>query len=217
MCFYKYLSNKNNTIKLHCVVYIFFKKTLNMTVKGLYLYKDYVSEEQEDALLEYIDDQEWNTSLERLTQHYGFEYNYLTRTAVKPTTPIPEEFEYLQESIMDELCKIRKSENSSFDFNQAIVNRYQPNQGIGKHIDSLVFGSAIVSLSLGSDTIMKFRRGNKDVDVLLPRRSIVFLLGASRYYWSHEISRNVSYRYGGKIHENGIRTSITFRHYPIKT
>lgn len=188
-----------------------------MSIKGLYLFKDFITESEETDLLEYIGEQHWNGSIARKTQHYGFEYNYKSRTAAKPTTPIPKLFQLVIEDVEDKICSLRNSTDRSSKFNQAIVNRYLPNQGIGKHIDSKVFGSVIVSLSLNSDTIMTFRKGDEVKDVLLPRRSVVFLMGASRYSWTHEISKNKTYKHDGKTHKNGTRTSITFRHYPTKT
>lgn len=43
---------------------------------GLVLKLDLISEEEEEGLIAAIKQGNWNTSLKRRTQHYGYEYNY---------------------------------------------------------------------------------------------------------------------------------------------
>jgi hypothetical protein len=97
---------------------------------------------------------------------------------------------------------------------QAILNLYNPGDGISPHVDLLKrFGDGIMGISLGSGCVMNFRKEQKgneasimhtgDADELskclsisgdeeqwdlyLPERSIIVLSEDARYIWSHGI------------------------------
>jgi len=78
---------------------------------------------------------------------------------------------------------------------QAILNHYEPGEGITPHVDLLKrFGDGILGISLGSGTVMTFERVVGDAetlrsrhDVYLPERSIIVLTGEARYHWKHGI------------------------------
>ncbi len=72
---------------------------------------------------------------------------------------------------------------------QVIVARYRPGAGIGWHTDAPVFGPLVVTLSLGADWRMEFRRrtGDKAIRITLPRRSLLLLEGEARTHWQHRI------------------------------
>ena len=73
---------------------------------------------------------------------------------------------------------------------------------------------------MGSDAVMVFHSPAKPPikeNILLKRRSMVFLTGDSRHKWKHEIPKRKTYDVDGKRLKRGIRTSITFRHYPDPT
>lgn len=110
---------------------------------------------------------------------------------------------------------------------QAIINHYTPGEGITPHVDLLTrFADGIVGVSLGSGTVMTFRRvvdegsaselGEGDRwDVYLPERSVLVLTGDARYKWTHGIERRVI----DGVMDNGrpawierdVRVSITLR------
>jgi alkylated DNA repair dioxygenase AlkB len=166
---------------------------------GLQLIQDFITEEQEKHFLEQIESSEWNTSLKRRTQHYGFEYDYKSKTAAKKVTPLPE----WTEEICTKLHPFLKQHPE-----QMIVNEYKPGQGIGAHIDKTdAFGPVIVSVSLGSDIIMDLSCGDSKVPLLLPRRSALILEGEARYKWYHGIAQR-THDYGKA---RGTRVSLTFR------
>lgn len=61
------------------------KKLKVSKIDGLTLIEDFLSKAEEAELLRQIDASEWNTSLKRRTQHYGYEYNYTTKDcAINP-------------------------------------------------------------------------------------------------------------------------------------
>ena len=86
---------------------------------------------------------------------------------------------------------------------QAILNHYTPGEGITPHVDLLTrFADGIVGVSLGSGTVMTFRRvadegspgelGEGDRwDVYLPERSVLVLTGDARYKWTHGIEQRL--------------------------
>ena len=98
---------------------------------------------------------------------------------------------------------------------QCIVNEYRPGQGIGMHADHRDFGDVVASLSLGADWPMRFRlRSTRpyasgampgDEVAVLPRRSVLVLVGPARQRWMHGIDRLMSAR------ATATRVSATFR------
>jgi len=65
---------------------------VNPLIRGLEYIPDYISPEREKQLLDTIDRHEWDTSLRRRTQHYGYRYDYRART-VTPSMflgPLPD-------------------------------------------------------------------------------------------------------------------------------
>lgn len=115
---------------------------------------------------------------------------------------------------------------------QAILNLYQPGEGISPHVDLLRrFGDGIIGVSLGSGCVMQFAKTDtneeaSDVahhreqwDVYLPEQSVIVLSEEARYQWTHGIGKHkedyvsipdLNGSHGQWI-ERGVRLSITFR------
>eukprot|EP00963_Diacronema_lutheri_P013936 scaffold2848_cov352-Pavlova_lutheri.AAC.27 len=98
-------------------------------------------------------------------------------------------------------------------FNQMIVNKYSPGEGIKSHVDLPAFADGILSVSLGSSCVMVFRRlqGESREDVVLQRRDVLFMCGSARYEWEHGIPARESDEWGGDYHPRATRISLTFR------
>ncbi|KAG9126131.1 hypothetical protein FRC07_004779 [Ceratobasidium sp. 392] len=78
---------------------------------------------------------------------------------------------------------------------QAILNRYNPGEGIKAHIDlPNRFADGIIVVSLGSGIAMDFaHEGQKEAfTVWLPPRSVVVLEGEARWEWTHGITARMS-------------------------
>jgi hypothetical protein len=60
------------------------------SIPGLELVRDFVTLEEERALLACVDASEWDTTLRRRTQHYGHRYSYASGSAAASAPPIPE-------------------------------------------------------------------------------------------------------------------------------
>ncbi|XP_063699784.1 alkylated DNA repair protein alkB homolog 8 [Culicoides brevitarsis] len=186
---------------------------------GIFLLPDFISEDEEQILLEKIDVSDAKAvdgSLKhRLVKHFGFEFIYGKNT-VDPNSPldrkIPSEFDSL---VFKRLHK-QKPEFSSFLPEQMTVNKYEPGQGIPPHVDThSPFCDPIVSLSLLGDTVMEFRDETRHACLYLPRRSLLVMSGESRYGWTHSITprmTDVVPKSGGlSMQKRETRVSCTFR------
>ncbi len=170
-----------------------------MSIKGLALFENYITEEDEINLINGINLSDWNTELTRRTQHYGYKYSYHGGNFLEQSKPIP----HFMTNILN-----RVSIDANRNFDQVIVNEYLPGQGISKHTDNTTFfGDTIISISLGSDIVMIFTNDNIKIEIPLKRRSILILTDESRYIWKHSI---LSKKTDNRI-RRGTRISITFR------
>lgn len=170
-----------------------------MEINGLKIIENFITPEEEQQLLEQINQEDWNNSLSRRTQHYGYEYSYSVKNQATKTKDIPK--------WMNSILK-RIEQETNFAFNQVIINEYQPGQGIANHIDSpTLFDEIIVSLSLGSDIVMDFTKDDCKIEKLLKRDSIFILSNDARYGWKHGIAK----RKNDNGVKRGIRVSLTFR------
>lgn len=179
-------------------------------VSGLRFLDNYISPTEHEQIVRAIDNEPWLNDLKRRVQHYGFKYNYKSRSidhnmyiGALPTWS-------------HQLCK-RLVEDKLITYlpDQIIVNEYLPGQGIANHIDcEPCFNDTIISLSLISSCVMDII--NKDcpsrrIEILLPPRSLVVLSGEARYRWTHGIAgRRVDEFQGQRIYRER-RISLTFR------
>ena len=180
-------------------------------IGGLYYFCEFLEEHAQRVLMQRIDVQPWLTDLERRVQHYGWRYDYRTRTVTPDMDlgPLPDWVAdianrlYLETKLFDRVP------------DQAIVNEYQPGQGIALHADRQCFGGTVATLSLGDDWEMRLRpvRGSASEDrrLMLARGSVLVLTGDSRSRWMHGIDRRRTERSGSGQRERERRLSLTFR------
>lgn len=172
-------------------------------IAGLELREEVVSAAEESALLDRcraldlapFQFQGWEGK--RLTRSFGWHYDFASGS-IAPAAPIP-----------DWLDQVRQSAAAAFArepdrFEQALVIRYDPGAGIGWHRDRPQFDE-VIGLSLGSPTVMSFRRRRADgrfdrVKLPLEARSAYLLSGEVRSEWQHGITAHDSLRF-----------SLTFR------
>lgn len=172
-------------------------------IEGLSYIPDFISSDEERALIEAIDAQPWLTDLKRRVQHYGYKYDYKARMVTNDTYlgPLPEWIEPISQKL-------------PFKPDQAIVNEYQPGQGISAHVDCVpCFGDTIASLTLGSGATMQFtqpKTGQKE-ELHLQECSLIVLSDAARYEWTHAIPGRKSDVVNGFKVERNRRISLTFR------
>ena len=170
-------------------------------ISGLRYVQDLITADEERALIDIIDHQPWLSDLKRRVQHYGCKYDYKARSVTDNAYlgPLPEWIEDIASRL-------------SFKPDQAIVNEYQPGQGISAHVDCVpCFGDTIASLSLGSGAMMQFTNDQEKHDLYLEPRSLVTLSGPARHDWMHAIPARKSDMVNGFKVERHRRVSLTFR------
>ncbi len=179
-------------------------------VSGLTFIENYVTQTEHDQILSSIDREPWLNDLNRRVQHYGFKYNYKSRSIdhAMYIGSLPNWSHWLCHRLVED-----KLISDLPD--QIIVNEYFPGQGIANHIDcEPCFNETIFSLSLVSTCVMdivKKDNPRRRVGLLLPPRCLVVLTGEARYRWTHGIAgRRVDEFNGIKIYRKR-RLSLTFR------
>jgi alkylated DNA repair dioxygenase AlkB len=174
-------------------------------INGLTYQENFLTAEEQIAVLTEIDSRPWRDDLKRRVQHYGYIYDYKKR-AVDPSMylgPLP-----------DFALAIAKKINQSKTPDQLIVNEYLPGQGIAAHIDCVpCFEDTISTISLGWAYEMDFInwRTKEKRSIMLSVGSIAVITGEARYDWTHQIKARGS--------DHGIprqrRVSLTFRNVII--
>lgn len=181
---------------------------LSRKIHGLTYLPDFISEEAETLLLQAIDRQSWLNDLKRRVQHYGYKYDYKTRSisADMALGPFPD---WLNKFV----CKYFPFKQFRENPDQVIVNEYKPGQGISAHIDCVpCFCDTVASLSLGASATMVFQRaGNTHQEIRLKPRSLLVLSGPARYDWAHAIPARKSDLVDKKRVPRERRVSLTFR------
>ncbi len=177
--------------------------------EGLGYWPDYVTPQEEAALIGFIDAQPWSTELLRRRQWYGWAYDdtILGRGDEYHPQPLPEGFQALARR----LCADGHFPGVA---DRALVNEYFPGQGIGAHKDrDAEHIAAVAIVSLGSAVMMDFTRfGHPARSRYLAPRSLVMMRGEVRHKWLHGITGRKTDRVGGLVLPRGRRLSLTFRH-----
>jgi alkylated DNA repair dioxygenase AlkB len=178
-------------------------------IDGLTIYSDFITEDEENELVQIINNQKWDNTLKRRTQHYGYKYDYRNRSISKEDYigSLPEWNDFIIDIMIDnDIVKTKPQ--------QLIVNEYEVGQGISKHIDSLVFDEPIMSLGLNSQCTMNFHnRYTKEViPIVFDRRDLVVLRSDARYIWMHEICPNRYDNINGNKIPRTKRISLTYRY-----
>jgi hypothetical protein len=171
-------------------------------IAGLTYHAAYVTPTEEAELVRIIDAELWDTTWERRRQLYGATYG----PGESAERPIP--------SWGLSLAKRMHREGiSQRQFDQMLVNEYEPGQGIALHHDHKPFDRTVVSLSLLSPCLMDFRHPatNERRSLLLEPRSLLVLSDEARHEWQHGIARRKNDRWRGILVPRSRRLSVTFR------
>jgi alkylated DNA repair dioxygenase AlkB len=152
-----------------------------------------------------VDSSPWRTDLKRRVQHYGYKYDYKSKSIDRSmyVGELPEFATHIalrlfHEGLMPEIA------------DQMIVNEYERGQGIAAHVDCVpCFGDSIVTISLGSVYDMEFTslKTGESQATPLELGSALVLRQEARYAWTHQIRP--------RMFDNGRRrerrVSLTFR------
>jgi len=187
---------------------------IEIDIPGFHYVKDWISSEQQDEIMKFLDSVEWSTELKRRVQHYGYHFDYKTsEISETPIEPIP--------SVLQPMIKRLKEE--FFDGvlpDQLIVNEYIPGQGIGPHTDRThCFGPTVASISMLSPVVMDFSNCKtlEKRALKLEPCSILVLKDDARYRWTHGIGQRDKDMWQGKEFQRSRRVSLTFRTVILKS
>ena len=177
--------------------------------KGLHYQGDYLTKAQCLRLIQAVDAAPWNRTLRRRVQHYGWRYDYRARRVraddwLGPPPPW----------LVDLALRLRTDGWFATMPTQAIVNEYEPGQGIAPHVDCLpCFGDVVASISLISPCVMRFARveGVTSYELDLAPGSLLVLSDDARSQWTHAIVARRSDIAGGRRRPRARRISVTFR------
>jgi alkylated DNA repair dioxygenase AlkB len=128
-----------------------------MAPEGLYYVPDFLSVQEERALLEEIEAYAFHEVrmrgqvARRTVLHFGFDYDY-DGWKIHPTTPPPPAIR----TLADRAAALARIAPESLE--QFLIARYPPGATIGWHRDAPMFGSPVIGVSLGSPCRMRFRR-----------------------------------------------------------
>ena len=179
----------------------------NKMIKGLYYKEDFLNSDEEKTILSRIEKEEWDSSLKRRVQHYGYIYDYKKKNIGQDSRKgeLPDWLFELEK-------KIKATFNIEQSFDQVIINEYEPGQGISNHIDCVpCFEDVIVSVSLLSSCVMQFSKDSEKHEIILNPRSILLLSGEARYFWKHGIKAVKNDQWQNTVIPRKRRISITFR------
>ncbi|XP_049599248.1 alpha-ketoglutarate-dependent dioxygenase alkB homolog 4 isoform X1 [Syngnathus scovelli] len=165
---------------------------------GVFLWEDFLSEEEEKELISSMDKDVWNLSQSgRKKQDFGPKVNFKKKKVrfanFSGLPPLSKKL-VLRMQQEESLTGFQPVEQCNLD--------YQPQRGsaIDPHLDdSWLWGERLVTVNMLSDTVltMSLERGlphlglpgEVNVAVPLPRRSLVMLYGEARHRWKHSILR----------------------------
>jgi alkylated DNA repair dioxygenase AlkB len=158
------------------------KKIVHDVVEGLTIVEDSIDREYHDQLVRHVGEGEWDTTLSRRVQHYGYRYDYKNRNLEKGSAPPLPEWSI-------KLCEHLKQKGLIDKIpDQLIINEYKVGQRISKHTDAKVFGPVIFSISLGSHCTMNFGNRSETVSFRVNNCTFLKMEGDARYKWTHDIS-----------------------------
>lgn len=198
---------------------------MHHTPSGLYYFDNAVDDELYAEAMEHLKNSpEWTGvgkgKNSRRVIHYGYKYNYGGGSGAA-TTAFPDWVDTLRQYLiatLDQMVRAGTIPPYNEAFDQCIINKYEPGQGIGKHIDHFDFGAIIGCFTL-SDTQGTLSPGEMEFirDDVLPyavqtkSQSLYIMTGESRTLWQHQMIGRKSDNIDGKKVNRATRISVTFR------
>lgn len=175
-------------------------------IKGLCYCRGLLNQAEQVRVLREIDSYPWLGVLKRRVQHYGYRYDYKARRVDQSM------YLGILPSFALDVAKVLLDRNLIAQMpDQAIVNEYNPGQGISAHVDcEPCFSDTIVTVSFGWAYEMEFSRRDareEKLSLLLEPGSALVMRSDARYGWLHEIKARKSDR--GVARKR--RVSLTFR------
>ncbi|KAJ2811293.1 hypothetical protein H4S07_002152 [Coemansia furcata] len=194
--------------------------------RGLYYVAGFISEQEEQAILAHIRDDEerdiatnggsdkWHQIQERYVKHYGHSFDYKTKHVGEVAMTASQQLPLWSLAFIERMSECIPAHSMKPDM--LTIQRYPPGAGISFHVDShTAFTDTLSVLSLGAPVQMNFRRPGTHKAALtsldLEPRSLLLLTGEARYAWEHAIRIRRTDLVDGTIRERRERWSITIR------
>lgn len=183
-------------------------------IPGLTYLKDFLTMDEEQALLAEVDSQPWDgDNRSRRTQQFGYGFHWRNRHS-KALLPLPAPRDRMPQAALEPLARLeRHGHIPAMEFQQCIINDYVGGQGIKPHRDREFFGELVLGISLREAVVMDFKciRSHEVRALLLEARSVLVMQGEARWLWQHSITSAPNLLYRGNHLPRGRRTSLTFR------
>lgn len=182
-------------------------------IPGITMIENFVTEEEERAIMAEIDKREWHKLATRRVQHDGYEFVY-GQNNVNPNKKLGQLPTWIQ-SVQKQLEVHSDSVNGAgVGLDQLTINDYNPGDGIPPHTDAISpFEEAFCAVSLLSGAVMAFKhpQTGQTVHLYFPPRSAMIFSGEGRLVWTHAIACRKLDRIDGKLLFRQRRVSLTFR------
>lgn len=173
--------------------------------KGLIYQSDYLNDTEIESLKDFLSELDLIGVSEnpnsRKVKHYGFKYSYRSRTVDEETEEMPELISNLADRLSEEFDR---------KFNQCIINRYLPGQGISPHTDNFLYGDTIACITIGVREL-EFNWVPTVYKLITESGSLYVMTGESRDRWKHGMIPRKSDIIDGKRVKRDVVYSITFR------
>lgn len=167
---------------------------------GFYYTEDFISEAEEQLLLNVVASLELQTFVfrgyeaRRRVASFGYDYHFNDRT-ISPGKTIPPEFDFLIQKTAAHLGL------PSSMFAEVLVTDYPPGSVINWHRDAPPF-DLIAGISLLSDCKFKLRPYKKELQkrnaiktIAVKNRSLYCMRGEARDQWEHSIDKTSTTRF----------------------
>lgn len=167
----------------------------SVSIGGVHVIKDFISEDEEERLVKLIDTKKpWVTSQEgRRKQDYGPKVSFLKRkVSVGDFGGFPQFavnlFERMSIEHQDLMADFVPVEFCILEYTQERGSYIRP------HYDDMwIWGDRLVTVNLLSATALRLTREFKippyEIVIKMPARSLVVIKGEARYDWHHSINR----------------------------
>lgn len=189
--------------------------------KGLYYIDNVIPKDMVKIIFDEIEKGNWTNvgnEKSRVVQHFGYKYNYVSGDIREKSDPMPKTIVYMRD-LLKKICLELKIIDENYEFNQCIINKYEPGQGISAHIDDKKYGGVVASFTIGGGAMMVFQKNDETHNIYVKSNSLYIMSGDARYKYKHSMparkSDDVMNKEGNMVKiQRRTRISITFRTVP---
>lgn len=169
-------------------------KVDSLPIGGVFVIRDFISDEEQNELIPLIDSKPWVPSQEgRSKQDYGPKISFLKR---KVSVGDFGGFPHFATNLFDRMQRNYPEVLSDFVPVEFCILEYKSDRGsyIRPHFDDKwVWGDRLITVNLLSETILRLTREYNippyEIAIRMPARSLLVIQGEARYDWHHSINK----------------------------